>query len=163
MVSDADSTLDLLRLWKRLPPQDRRVLLRFAKLLLEPRLPPNLACLLRRQPDTRGPDRLDTSWGVTPAHPPTAPRARRVATVAKRYSSSKRVPATQSISLKAGGYGERKLPDTSSPNDPAAHVKPSPTVISNPPLMEEASPLAVLPLLPLTEALSSLAVLLSPR
>jgi hypothetical protein len=46
MKPDADSTLDLLRLWKRLPPSDRHMLLRFARLLLERRLSPGLAGVL---------------------------------------------------------------------------------------------------------------------
>jgi hypothetical protein len=42
---------ELLRLWVQLSPEDRQILLRFAKLLLEPGLTPNLAWLLRKQPE----------------------------------------------------------------------------------------------------------------
>jgi hypothetical protein len=50
MNADTDCT-ELLRLWDQLSPEDRGILLRFAKLLLEPRLTGGLDQLLRKQPD----------------------------------------------------------------------------------------------------------------
>jgi class 3 adenylate cyclase/tetratricopeptide (TPR) repeat protein len=102
-------------------------------------------------------------WEIEPAH------------VAGPYSSSTRLPATQSKSIEVAGYGERKLPTTtSSASDPADQpasvawimfcppltVAKSPlAVFPNPPLTEERLPLAVLPLPPLTTAKSPLAML----
>jgi hypothetical protein len=49
MPTDPDRT-KLLRLWAQLSPEDRQILVRFAKLLLEPRLTGGLDELLRLQP-----------------------------------------------------------------------------------------------------------------
>jgi hypothetical protein len=53
MVRDPPGRWDLLRLavWDQLTLEDRQILLRFAKLLLEPRLTQSLTEVLRRQPD----------------------------------------------------------------------------------------------------------------
>ena len=56
------------------------------------------------------------------------------------YSSSKRLPATQSNSLDVGGYGERKLPTTtSSASDPADQPNSVSWVIFCPPLTAEVA------------------------
>jgi hypothetical protein len=79
------------------------------------------------------------------------------------YSSSTRLPATRSNAPRVGGYGERKLPTTtSSASEPADQPKSVSWVMLRPPLTDEKSPLAMLPCPPLTDALIPLAVLPAP-